>query len=64
MTFDNLDGRSSQALSQGDITEKVFLEFSHQLQDVKDLGFIQDMVETLTITIAASTNYEKFRLKL
>ena len=40
------------------------MEFSNQLQDVKDLGFVQDMVETLTITIAASTNYEKFRLKL
>jgi hypothetical protein len=51
-------------LSQTIHAEKVFLEFSNILKDVQDLNFVQDMIETLTITIAANHNYENFRLKL
>ena len=44
--------------------EKVFLEFAGVLNDVEDLAFVQDMIETLTITIAADSNYEGLRNKL
>lgn len=44
--------------------EKVFLEFAKILKETDDLFFTQDMIETLTITIAADQNYEGFRSKL
>ncbi|CDW77902.1 vac14 family protein [Stylonychia lemnae] len=51
-------------LCQSIKSEKVFLEFANILKDIPDLYFVQDMIETLTITIAADHNYEGFRNKL
>lgn len=51
-------------LCQSIKSEKVFLEFAKILKETEDLYFVQDMIETLTITIAADHNYEGFRNKL
>ncbi len=40
------------------------MEFANILKDINDLYFVQDMIETLTITIAANPHYEDFRTKL
>ena len=51
-------------LCQSINSEKVFLEFANILKDTNDLHFVQDMIETMTITIAANPQYEDFRTKL
>ena len=44
--------------------EKVFMEFATIFQKMSDLGFVQDMIETLTFAIAASPFYKALRGKL
>lgn len=40
------------------------MEFATIFQKMSDLGFVQDMIETLTFAIAASPYYKSLRGKL
>ena len=44
--------------------EKVFMEFATIFQDMTDLIFVQDMIETLTFAISSSPFYKALRGKL
>ena len=44
--------------------EKVFIEFANILGNITDLEFVQSMIETLTLTLAASPLYSNLRNKL
>jgi len=41
--------------------ERVFIEFSKIFEKMKDLAFIQDIIETLTFSIASMPIYRQFR---
>ena len=44
--------------------EKIVLEFAKILERQSDLSFVSDFIETLTLAVAASPLYTKFRNKL
>ena len=51
-------------LSSSIIPEKIFMEFSTIFLEMNDLVFVQDMIQSLTFTIASSANYKPLRNKL